>query len=236
VQTRWLDSRPVKNDLKGPAFDFGVLKKKKVVVFLGLPPRRLATHATWLRVGITSGVQALMDDVTKTEIPCLIALDEFFAIADGGFEIITKNMAMMRKYSIKLLTVFQDLSQAQKLLGRDGFETFFANAGLVQSFATQDGVTSDYLSKLTGTTTRQALSLTGSRSHTPGSLPNRSDSSSLSQIAMPLMLPQEIRELPEDQTLVFSHMLTNRQGIYRVPYPPEDMPELSDVMSRDPTS
>ena len=69
VQTRWLDSRPIKRDLKGPAFDFTVMKERPVVVFLILPPKRLSTHATWLRLIITSVVQALMNDVVRPKVP-----------------------------------------------------------------------------------------------------------------------------------------------------------------------
>lgn len=235
IQTRWLDSRRVKLDLKGPKYDFGRMKDRSVVVFLVLPPRRLATHATWFRLIITSIVQCLMNDVQEGDVPCLLALDEYFAIADGGFDIITKNMAMFRGYGIKLWTIWQDLSQAQKLLGHDGFETFLANAGIFQSFAPQDLTTSKYLSERTGQTTRIARSGSESRSHQPGNMPSSSASASRNQIATPLMLPQDVRAMRDGETLVLSHTLEHGQGLYYVPYPTE-IDSLKGIMALDPTS
>ena len=104
TQTRWLDSRPVRADLgKKAGFDFSTLKEQPTSVYLILPARRLGTHSTWLRLMIAAIIQPLMKDTRKARVPVLLMLDEYPAIADGGFPTIEKNMAMFRGYGIKLI-------------------------------------------------------------------------------------------------------------------------------------
>jgi type IV secretion system protein VirD4 len=69
TQTRWLDSRPVKEDLKGPAHDFSKMKERPTVIYLILPARRLGTHSSWLRLVITSVLQSLMKDTDEPKCP-----------------------------------------------------------------------------------------------------------------------------------------------------------------------
>ena len=147
TQTRWLDSRPIKADLGKGTFDFSLLKEQPTTVYLTLPARRLGTHATWLRVMIASIIQPLLKDTRRSKVPVLLVLDEYPALAAGGFAVIEKNMAMFRGFGIKLWTVWQDLGQAINLYGK-GWESFVANAGVLQSFAPQDVVTAEHLSKL----------------------------------------------------------------------------------------
>jgi type IV secretion system protein VirD4 len=147
TQTRWIDSRPISDDLEKGKFDFGSLKKRKTTVYLILPPRYLATHAAWLRVLITSALMPMLRSVDDAEVPVLLMLDEF--AARGRVDMIEKNVALMRGYGVKLWVVLQDLAQI-KTLYKDRWESFIGNAGVVQSFAPQDMTTRDYLSRLSG--------------------------------------------------------------------------------------
>ena len=233
TQTRWLDSRPIKADLsvdsrENTAFDFSRMKSEPVTVYLILPARRLGTHSTWLRLMITSVLQPLMKSTGKADVPILLMLDEYFALAEGGFSVIEKNMAMFRGYGIKLWTVWQDLSQAHKLYG-DNWESFAANAGVLQSFAPQDLVTAEYLSKRSGQTTKVALSSGQNRDR--GGAPS-GESVNFSSVQAPLMLPQDLRNMDDGYSVVFSHMT---KGTGRVFFPfPKDMPHLKDICALDP--
>ena len=60
---------------------------------------------------IAAMIQKLMKDMRKARVPVLLMLDEYPAIADGGFPSIANTIAMIRGYGIKLMTVFQDLAQ-----------------------------------------------------------------------------------------------------------------------------
>jgi type IV secretion system protein VirD4 len=232
TQTRWLDSRPLKRDLAKPStLDFSRLKQEPTTVYLTIPARRIGTHSTWLRVMIASIVQPLMKDTRKPKVPVLLMLDEYPALADGGFAVIEKNMAMFREYGIKLWTVWQDLSQAERLYGK-GWESFVANAGVLQSFAPQDVVTADYLSKrmpLTAMSEEAVNRKLGGM--TGGDNREGSHSTNTSLKGMPLMLPQHLRSMDEGFSVIFSHKTKNPIRSYF----PFRLDGLEHVYGRDPS-
>lgn len=237
TQTRWLDSRPIKKDLAKATFDFGVMKDRPVTVYLILPARRLGTHSAWLRLMIASIVQKLMKDTRPARAPVLLMLDEYYAIAEGdGFPVIARNMAMFRGYGIKLWTVWQDLAQAKKLYDQ-GFESFIGNAGVVQALAPQDVVTAQYLSQLTGQTTRQVLTRGQTKNPNPG-VPmgvSVTNSANIGVIPMPLMLPQDIRAMGDGFSILFSHLSGGKTIRSFVPYPTE-LRHLKGIMALDPAA
>ncbi|HEY5225345.1 MAG TPA: type IV secretory system conjugative DNA transfer family protein [Methylovirgula sp.] len=228
TQTRWLDSRPVKADLSRGAYDFARMKQEPTTVFLVLPARRLGTHSTWLRLMIASVLRPLMVDTRKAKVPTLLMLDEFAQL--GHLPVIENTLAMMRGFGIKLWTVFQDLSQAKDIY-KDRWESFLGNAGVLQAFAPQDVVTANYLSQRTGQSTRAVLSHSASRqgaANTPGG-----DNISLSQVGVPLMLPQDLRNMDEGFSVLFSHRAKGTIRSY-FPYPTE-LPHLRDICRLDPS-
>lgn len=207
TQTRWLDSRPVKRDLDSATqHDFLDLKNNPTTIYIILPANRLGTHATWMRLMIASILLPMLKDTSIGKVPLLLMLDEFPALAEGGFNIVEKNMAMFRGYGIKLWTVFQDLSQAKKLYG-EHWESFAANAGVLQAFAPQDIVTADYLSKRMPLTVMRAEAATRNFGGGSGDEKNPSASHSMnaSEQGMPLMLPQHLRNMDDGFSVIFSH-------------------------------
>jgi type IV secretion system protein VirD4 len=183
TQTRWLDSRPIKADLAKGDYDFSLMKKEPTTVFLILPARRLGTHATWLRLMITSILQPLMKDTRKSDVPVMFMLDEFAQL--GHLPVIEQTMALMRGYGIKLWCVFQDFAQAHAVY-EERWPSFLGNAGVVQTFAPQDVLTAKELSEAMGQTTVVPELTT-------------------SQIPVPVMLPQALRRMDEGFSMILSH-------------------------------
>jgi type IV secretion system protein VirD4 len=148
TQTNWLDSKPIRSALSGGAFDFSAMKRRPVTVYLILPPRYLVTHSAWLRIMITAVLTPLIRSTTQDQdVPVLLMLDEFAAL--GRLEVIERTMPLMRGYGIKLWMILQDISQLKnsyKML----WESFIANAGIIQSFAPNDMTTREYLANLSG--------------------------------------------------------------------------------------
>jgi type IV secretion system protein VirD4 len=228
TQTRWLDSRPVKADLARGVFDFSIMKERPTTVYLILPARRLATHSTWLRLMIAAVLQPLMKDTRKAKVPVLFMLDEFAQL--GHLGVIENNLAMMRGYGIKLWAIFQDLSQAKAIYG-ERWESFIGNAGVLNSFAPQDLVTADYLSKRTGQTTITVRAMGESRSLGQSG----SESLNFSQIQMPLMLPQDLRGMDDGYNVIFSHLFRKEMGRSYLPYPTE-LPRMKNICALDPSN
>jgi len=231
TQTRWLDSPLVKDNLDGPGnedeFDFAYMKQFPTTVYLILPGRRLATHSSWLRLMIASVLTPLMKDTSKAEVPILFMLDEFAQL--GHLPIIENNMAMLRGYGVKLWAVLQDLSQAKQLYD-ERWESFSANAGVLQSFQPQDVVTTNYLSELSGLMPRDQHSFSLTR--TPGSKEPASENSGVSENLMAKVLPQELRNMDLGYSILYSHRTKGPTASY-LPDPSE-MPGMAEICALAP--
>jgi type IV secretion system protein VirD4 len=203
------------------------MKEEPTTVYLILPARRLGTHSTWLRLMIASILRPLMTDTRKTKVPVLFMLDEFAQL--GHLPVIENTLAMMRGYGLKLWAVFQDLSQA-KAIYSNRWESFLSNAGVLQAFAPQDVVTADYLSQRTGQATRAVLSYGLNRQ--AGTNAPAGDSTSISQAGVPLMLPQDLRNMDDGFSVLFTHRTKGTVRSY-FPYPTE-LAYLRDVTRLDP--
>jgi len=146
TQTDWIDSKPIRRELRGGAFDFAEMKRRPLTVYLVLPPQYLETHSRWLRLMITAVLTPLIRSTAKG-VPVLFMLDEFAQL--GRLEVIERNLALMRGYGVRLWLVLQDLSQLVDAYPRR-WHSFIGNAGVIQSFAPQDVKTRQYLSQLSG--------------------------------------------------------------------------------------
>ena len=222
TQTRWLDSRPVKEDLRKPAIDFGILKQEPATVYLILPARRLGTHSTWLRLMIASIMQPLMKDTHKSKVPVLLMLDEFAQL--GHLPVIEQSLALMRGYGLKLWAVFQDFAQAKDIYG-ERWQSFLGNAGVLQAFAPQDPFTAKELSEAMGQKTAYTLSASGA-----GLAPQISET----QIPVPFMLPQELRNMDEGFSMILSHKLKAPASAF-MPFP-NQLPHMKAICALDPST
>ena len=153
--TESLDDPEISDDLSRDGFDFAALKREPVTVYLILPPEMMDRHSKWLRLILTSALNACMRPRQHGEMRVLFILDEFFAL--GHLEIISTTWALVRGYGIQIMPVLQDLNQLKKLYP-DMWETFLGMAGAVVSFAPNDLTTAEWLSKRCGQTTRTVTS------------------------------------------------------------------------------
>jgi type IV secretion system protein VirD4 len=204
TQTRWIDSRAIKRHTNEGLIPFREMKTRPITVYLILPANRLVTQNKWLRLVITACIQGLMEDADAGSVPVLLALEEAAAI--GHLPIIEDTMAMMRGYGIKLWSIFQDASQLEDIYEKR-WESFIANAGVLQAFAPRDMKTAKFLSDLAGQKTVEVeneglgwgltgLSLKGLSS---------SGNTSKNKIAVPDILPQELMRMDMGYTALFSH-------------------------------
>lgn len=231
AQTRWLDSRSIKKDLMGSAFDFATLKEKRRFVFIVLPPRRRETHSSWVRMMLTAGLQMLLRDTKKAAVPVFLIIDE--AASLGRLEILENLMAVMRGYFVRVWTLWQDLPQMQAVY-QDRWESFLSNAGATQVFRTNDVTTSEYFSKLSGQRTVIALSGNTGKSRTATQMPTRTEGMSASAIPLPTLTPDDFRSLEEGWTYNFSHQVNGPFKTY-LPYPTE-LKHMRSIVAKDPSS
>jgi type IV secretion system protein VirD4 len=149
-------------------------------------------------------------------------LDEFAQL--GHLPVIEQTLALMRGYGVKLWAVLQDLAQVQQLYDQR-WESFLGNAGVLQSFAPQDVVTAEYLSKRTGQTTRIASDLSIAGEHA---------GIHVNQIATPLMLPQDLRNMETGYSVMFTNKLKGTVRAY-FPYPTK-LAHMKAICELDPST
>lgn len=184
-------------------FSFEQLKERPGTVYLVLPVQDLAQFSRWLRLMVATAIYALASVKTKPEKPVLFILDEFAHL--GHLEAIKTAMGLMRGFGVKLWPVLQNLSQL-KTHYREEFETFIANAGMIEIFGVNDNTTAEYFSRRLGNQTIQMSNFGSSLSPSlPFGNSNSGGSSSsfnLSSVARPLLYPDEIMRLSYEKKII----------------------------------
>ena len=149
--TQFLDYRSIKQIVKGSDFDLADLKKdpKGVSIYLCLPATRMEMCNRWLRVFINQFLIAMENEKPKPKAPVLLCLDEFPVL--GFMSQLQSAAGQIASFDVKLWIILQDWGQGKALYG-DRFESFAANAGILQAFGNVDLTTTEYLSKRLGKT------------------------------------------------------------------------------------
>ena len=197
TQTAILDSRRLIASMKTgePAFNLDELATGKVTLYLVLPLDRLQTHGRWLRLILTMAIRAIARQEEAPAQPVMFLLDEMGTI--GGLRMVEQAYGLMAGVGIRIWGFLQDVNQLKRDYP-ESWETFISNASVIQALKVADITTSNYLSELLGTVTLERFSAeTLHLQKQNPSLKGMGD-----QVhGRPLLLPQEIRELPATQAL-----------------------------------
>lgn len=172
IQTECFDDWEIAESLGRNDFDFAGIKRRPTTVYLVLPPEMMGRHSKWLRLILTTALQASLRTRFAGEPSILFMLDEFAAL--GHLKIIEETWAQVRKYGIQMMPVIQDLSQLKSLYG-DRWESFAANAGVITAFAPNEPTTAEWLSKRMGQTTVMMTATSTNLSRNRGTNRGRTD-------------------------------------------------------------
>jgi type IV secretory pathway TraG/TraD family ATPase VirD4 len=137
----WLDSLAMQKSLAASDFDLHALKTRQMTVYIVLPPDLLEEHKRFMRLFVNLAIRA-MSQGGKSRHPVLFVLDEFYSL--GKLSIIESASGLLAGYGMKLWPIVQNIGQLQHLYPKN-WETFFANAGVVQAFSINDLATAQYL-------------------------------------------------------------------------------------------
>jgi len=209
TQTRWLLSKPMRDDLKKPGIDFRKLKDKPTTVYVILPADRMRTHSTWLRLVVVSALRALY---RPGGLRTLFLIDEMPAL--GHLGPLEDAFGLVRGYGVQIAGICQDLAQL-KALYNERWESFLANAGVVQGFAPNDLTTADWMSRRAGQTTMIAANTSENVSPATG---QRGEGTSWNQIARALYLPHELMGFAEGTGLFWLAGMANGVRFFAPPY------------------
>lgn len=209
TQTRWLLSKPMRDDLKKPGVDFRKLKDKPTTVYVILPAERMRTHSTWLRLVVVSALRALY---RPGGLRTLFLIDEMPAL--GHLAPLEDAFGLVRGYNLQIAGICQDLAQL-KALYNERWESFLANAGVVQGFAPNDLTTADWMSRRAGQTTLIAANTSENVSAATG---QKGEGISWNQVARALYLPHELMGFAEGTGLFWLAGMANGVRFFAPPY------------------
>ena len=147
--TAFLDSISIKDVLSGHDFDLRDVKRKKMTIYLCLPATKLDACKRWLRIFINQLIDAMEEEETVPEAPVLAILDEFPVL--GFMQQLQNAIGQIASFHLLIWWIIQDWGQGKSLY-KDRWESFTANAGILQCFANVDLVTTEYISKRLGKT------------------------------------------------------------------------------------
>ncbi len=149
--TQFLDFNSMKSVLNGHDFDLADLKKHAngMSVYLVLPATRMGLCNRWLRLFVNLLFDAMEREPQVPDVPVLTVLDEFPTL--GFMKQIQDAAGLIASFGVRLWIIIQDWGQGKALYG-ERFESFAANAGILQAFGNVDLTTTEYLSKRLGQT------------------------------------------------------------------------------------
>ncbi|MCP8685945.1 type IV secretory system conjugative DNA transfer family protein [Marinobacterium sedimentorum] len=186
--TKFLDYTAMRQTVMKHDFDLADLKRlpEGMTVYLCFPATRIEMSNRWLRIFINQLLDAMERVKERPPAPVLACLDEFPVL--GYMRQLENAVGQLASFDVKLWVLLQDWSQGKALYG-ERWESFAANAGILQFFGNNDLTTTEYISKRLGKTlvevARQGEVAPDSREH---GLTGRTES--LDQYD--LMTPEEI--------------------------------------------
>ncbi len=182
--------------------------EKAVSVYLTVAPADLDRMRPLLRIVLNQITRQLTRELRPGRRPVLLMLDEFTAL--GKLDFMHRGIGFFRGYEVRVFLSIQSLEQLFQIYGQH--QSIGANCGVQIAYGANDLVTAKLLSEMTGTRTVEYRRESRNRSVFGG---RRSDSET--EAGRPLLSPDEVRRLPEDEALVYVAGCAPIRGA-RVPY------------------
>ena len=165
TETEFLDDVEIAYSLAQNDFDFAEVKRQPTTVYLVLPMKMMKRHGKWLRLILTTALQACMRPRSQHEPRTLFIFNEFAAL--GHLQLIEDNFTVVRGAGIQMMPVLQDLNQLQQIYDKR-WQTFIANSDITATFAPNDTETAEWFSKRCGETSKLKTTVTENWSQSGG--------------------------------------------------------------------
>lgn len=206
----WIGIECMADCLQGNSVDLRDFKRGSLALYASLPAMRMSDLSGWLRLLVQLTLAAHEEEPTVDPTrQTVLMLDEFSVL--GRLECLEVAAAQIAGLGAKIWAVTQDLGQIKSKYS-NSWETFIANAGVLQLFSLADATTLEYVSKRLGHTS--CLSRSTNVPTFEQASRNAATGESWSISSQPLMTAEEIgRYFSRDDRLL-------RQLILRPGYHP----------------
>ncbi|NGZ07826.1 MAG: type IV secretory system conjugative DNA transfer family protein [Nitrospira sp. LK70] len=185
-------------------FDLTQVRAQRMSIYVGIPANRLSDAALLVNLFFSQLIHYNTVDLPATnhrlKHQCLVILDEFPAL--GRVNILARAVGFMAGYNLRLLPIIQSLSQLESVYGEKDARTFVTNHACQILFAPREQRDAQHYSQMLGTYTADAISTGTSRPLAWGNGTQASSSSTRSEQARPLLLPQEVKELGDQRAII----------------------------------
>lgn len=189
-------------------FDLRQVRREHISIYFKITPDKLQDSGARVLVNLffdqllNLNTRTLPEQDPSLKYQCLVLLDEATSI--GAIQTVKHAVSYMAGYNMRLLTIVQNKSQLEDVYGKAGALTILANHALMILYAPSPVVQSDAqeYSEMLGYQTVKAKSKSKGKGSTSE---NESDQ------RRALMLPQEMRELGQQNEIV---SLENTKPIY----------------------
>jgi type IV secretion system protein VirD4 len=181
-------------------FDITRLRKRPTTLYVDIPTNKLDESGKLLNIFfstvIGNNLTQQLGETPELKYQMLMLMDEFTAM--GRMDVWAKRISISASYGVRDLCIVQSRSQLRATYGDNDAQNFITNHGAQIVFAPREQGDANEYSEMMGYTTIRKKHR--SRSTGRG---NRQVSISYSEERRALYLPQEIKELPQDDELVF---------------------------------
>ncbi len=184
--------------------DLSAVRKRRMSIYVGIPANRLSDASLLVNLFFSQLIHHNTVELPATnptlKYHCVLFLDEFPAI--GRIEILAKSVGFIAGYNLRLVPIIQSLSQLASIYGEKDARTFVTNHACQVLFAPREQQDANEYSQMLGTYTAKAVSTGMSQPRSWGHARQASTSSTLSDHARPLLLPQELKELGPTRQII----------------------------------
>ena len=174
------------------------VRRRRMTIYVGIQPNKLAESRLIVNLFfsqlINVNTKTLPQNDASLKHQCLLLMDEFTSI--GRVDIISKAVAYMAGYNLRLLPIIQSMAQLDAVYGKELSRTIITNHALQIIYAPREQQDANDYSEMLGYTTIRRRART--RSHGQGR--NVSDNEVLEKRA--LMLPQELKAMGPEKEIV----------------------------------
>ena len=195
-------------------FDLRELRTKPMTIYIGVTPDNLSRLAPIINMFVQQLIDLntrelparydkkgkLISGNPKFKFPVLLLLDEFTAI--GRLEILEKAIAFIAGYGLRLVTIIQSPSQLRSVYGPDVAETFQKNHAANVIFRPEKMKEAEEIANELGFKTITQTTVT-----TPRGFGSGGGTKSKSEQKRQLLLPQEVRDLPDNDSIVITSVV-----------------------------
>ncbi|GLQ46128.1 hypothetical protein GCM10007862_11790 [Dyella lipolytica] len=177
-------------------FDVATLRKRPTTIFVVIPPAKLGESSKLLNiffsmvVGQNLKVTPQEDKTIKHQV--LLLMDEFTAMGRVG--VLSERISITAGYWVRDLTIIQSNSQLRSTYGADAAQNYVTNHAASIVFTPREQQDAEDYSKAMGDTTVRRRNRTTSQGGT---------SYTHTEERRPLMLPQELKGLSNDDQIIF---------------------------------